>query len=79
MARTKAQLLIRRLKRTKWREGQRLIMGRYSANLNPDGRWYVCRDHNPIIRGRFTSIESGRSNALRGLRRLIRADHAVQL
>jgi hypothetical protein len=77
MARTKAQLLIRRLKRTPWKPGQRLQLGEYSIALLPTGQWYVSKNHTPVRRGRYQGIEGGRNNAMRSLRSLIRADHAT--
>lgn len=76
MARTKTQLLLRRLKRTPWKKG-RLKLGKYRLDLHPNNRWYLCINAMPKVGGRFNSIPGGKKAAERALRKMIQQSFAT--
>ncbi len=74
MARTKAQLLLRRLKRTPFKRG-RLLMGKYCIDILATGKRYVSVNHTPKLAGRWSSAPGAQRSSTKALRQLIRSEH----
>lgn len=75
MARTKLQLMIRRMNRAKWKRG-RLQVGRFRVDILPTGKWCACVDAKPKISARFRSVPGAQRAGKKALRELMRKELA---